>query len=116
MVRSVRVSAETICGAICVYLLLGLTWTAAYSILFTLQHGSFFVAPTHDANGVLTVLDLLYFSYVTLTALGYGDITPITSQARSLAFLEAVTGVLYLAVLISRLVGLYAARAAEDVR
>jgi len=51
--------------------------------------------------------DLLFFSFVTLTTLGYGDITPVTSAARSLAVIEAVFSVLYNAILIARLVGLY---------
>ena len=48
-----------------------------------------------------------HFSFVTLTSLGYGDITPVTDHARSLAFLEAIVGNLYLAVLVARLVGMY---------
>jgi hypothetical protein len=51
--------------------------------------------------------DLIYFSYVTLATLGYGDITPISAYARSSAILEAVAGPMYIAVLIARLVGLY---------
>jgi voltage-gated potassium channel Kch len=51
-----------------------------------------------------------YYSYVTLTTLGYGDITPISTQARSLALLEAIMGPLYLAILVARLVGIHIAQ------
>jgi len=51
--------------------------------------------------------DCMYYSYMTLTTLGYGDIVPMTAHARSVSILEAVSGVLYVAVLIARLVGLY---------
>lgn len=54
-----------------------------------------------------TLADFLYYSFVTLTTLGFGDITPVTARARSLAVLEAVTGVLFVALLIARLVGMY---------
>ena len=55
----------------------------------------------------MTYSDFLFFSFATLTTLGYGDITPITTQARSFAIVEAVYGVLYSAILIARLVGVY---------
>jgi voltage-gated potassium channel Kch len=54
-------------------------------------------------------LDLLYFSYVTLATLGYGDVVPITDGARSLAVLEALGGTVYLAILVARLIGLHLA-------
>ena len=105
VVRSTRVTSETLYGAISAYLLLGLTWMTGYSLLEVMNPGSFAVSAA--AGGALTALDLLYFSFVTLTTLGYGDITPVTSQAQSLAFLEAVSGVMYLTVLVARLVALY---------
>ena len=70
----------------------------------------------HNLDQVVNFSDLVLFSYATLTTLGYGDITPVTSPARSLAILEAVFGVLYSAILVARLIGLYrpAARPAAD--
>jgi len=59
--------------------------------------------------------DLFYFSFVTLTTLGYGDIVPLTAKARSLAMMESITGVLYLAVLVSRLVAMYGSAESHQI-
>ena len=104
-----RVSADTLAGAGCVYLLLGWIWWFAYVGLELARPGSFSGVASLDAGGRI---DLLYFSFVTLTTLGYGDITPSSPRGMSLASLEAVTGVLFLAILIARLVGVY--RAPEE--
>lgn len=98
-----EVTADTLYGAACVYLLSGLTWSLLYGLVELLHPGSF---QTASGQGV-TWSDLLFFSFVTLTTLGYGDITPVSSPARSLATVQAVFGVLYNAILIARLVGLY---------
>lgn len=95
-----RVTGERVTAAICVYLLLGLLWASAYALLLTSQSGALRFPEGSDAHAVT------YFSFVTLTTLGYGDITPVHPLARSLAFLEAATGVLYVAVLVARLVAL----------
>ncbi len=100
-----RVTDDVIYGAIAVYLLLGLTWGSTYTYLESVHPGSFQVAYTTEASGQPGFSELLYYSFVTLTTTGYGDIVPLTSQARSLAFLEAVSGVLFMAVFISRLIG-----------
>jgi hypothetical protein len=73
----------------------------------TAQPGSFYVSSAQNLDHMINWSDLMFFSFVTLTTLGYGDITPVTSAARSLAVIEAVFGVLYNAILIARLVGLY---------
>ena len=80
----------------------------------TIQPGSFFIRPEQNLDGILSQADFIYYSFATLTTLGYGDITPATSHVRSLAILEAVTGTLYIAVLIARLVGLYGSNTASD--
>jgi voltage-gated potassium channel Kch len=97
-----RVDAERICAALCVYLLAGIAFGGLYAALESSAPGSLRGAPTFALG------DAVYFSFVTLATLGYGDITPAASAARALAVLEAVFGQLYLAVLIARLVGLYA--------
>ncbi len=101
-----RVNHEVIFAAICVYLILGILWSFAYDILDIVQPHSFSgLTNDHQRKD-----DLYYFSYVTLATLGYGDIVPLTRPARSLAIVEAVTGQLYLAILISRLVGMHVAQ------
>jgi hypothetical protein len=102
--RQEDVSSETIYGAIVVYILLGLMWVFLYNITEILHPGSFSVAAVLDAESKKV---LYFFSFVTLTTLGYGDITPVSAPARSLAMVEAIVGQMYLAVLIARLVGMH---------
>ncbi|MGA9753203.1 MAG: ion channel [Acidobacteriota bacterium] len=98
-----RVSAHMIVGVVCGYLLMGLAWGSTFSFLETLAPGSFNL----DGSAQPVASQLLYFSFVTLATLGYGDITPATDGARSLAVLEALLGQLYLAILMAGLVGVY---------
>jgi Ion channel len=100
--RSGPVNSYRIQGAIAVYLLFGIFWAHAYHITDVLHPGSF----NSSAGNVSNVLDWAYFSFVTLSTVGYGDITPVRPIARVLAMGEALTGQLYLAVLIARLVAM----------
>jgi len=105
VIQADRVDAEMIYGAIAGYLLLGVIWAMLYTVVETLQPGSFTLTGTGEAPRPWD--DLLYYSFVTLTTLGYGDVLPLSSRARSLAVLEAVTGVFYVAVLVARLMSLH---------
>ncbi len=107
--QSRQITRESIAGAICAYLLIGATWADAFSVLEILIPGSFSGVTNVDLIGNFEaarfrVAQFHYFSFVTLTTLGYGDITPLTRPARNFAALEAIFGQLYLAVLIARLV------------
>ncbi len=111
-----RVSAESIFAALCVYLLLGVAWAHAYSIIDIIEPDSFRFTSTDDGTasmrfGGVTFVNPVYYSFVTLTTLGYGDIVPLSPTARMFAVVEAITGQLYLVVLVARLVGLNIARA-----
>lgn len=99
--RPGRVTHLRIQGAIAVYLLFGVFWAHAYHIAATLVPGSF-AGPAELTN----VSGWAYYSFVTLTTVGYGDITPVSQVARTLSIAEALTGQLYLAVLIARLVAM----------
>ena len=100
-------------AALCVYLLAGFAWSMAYVATYLINPESFAGDPVDDlqlarqqsadASGAFKVFT--YFSYVTLTTLGYGEITPVSNGARALVMLEAVGGVLYLAVMVASLVG-----------
>ncbi len=108
VIQSEEVTAEVIYGAICVYMLLGLIWGMFYFGLESFQPGSVQINPGSSPTEGL-VSHCVYFSYVTLTTLGYGDFSPLSAGARALAMVEALTGQLYLAVLIARLVGTHVA-------
>ncbi|MDX2475490.1 MAG: potassium channel family protein [Candidatus Krumholzibacteria bacterium] len=102
------VTLDTIGYALCTYILLGTVWTLFYAPVAELDPHAF--SQPMDQPGSTPGAMLVYFSFVTLTTLGYGDISPVSNLARSLAILEALTGTLFLAVLISRLVGSYSSQ------
>jgi len=104
VIKSRDVTAEILSASICVYLLIGLTWATLYVIVNMFYPGSFIDT---DGKALQDGPDFLFFSYVTLTTVGYGNIEAITDQARSFASLEALTGQLYLTVMVARLVGLH---------
>jgi hypothetical protein len=107
VLKSERVSWEKIAAAICVYLILGLIWALMYSILYSLFPGAFNIG-----NPLMS--DFVYYSFITLSTLGYGDITPLIASAQALSYVEAITGQIYLAVLIAGLVGMHIANPKED--
>jgi len=108
VLHSGRITTDKIFAAVCVYLLIGYAWTFSYALLDELNPASFLaLSPASAHDYVSHVLQLRYFSFMTLTTVGYGDIVPRSSPARTLAVLEAVTGQIYLTVLVARLVGLH---------
>lgn len=109
IVMAERVNHDVISGAIAVYLLMGIAWSVVFVLIEGLAPGSFSLG---EADRGTVWGQLLYFSFATITTLGYGDVAPLSPVARIWAILEAVCGSMYLAVLISRLVGLYAPEAA----
>ena len=104
------VTVDTILGAVVAYLLAAIVFTFAFEIVELLQPGSFSGIPA-EARSHRSELgsSMLYFSFVCITTMGYGDIVPVSDIARPLAVLEGVFGQLYLAVMIARLVGLHIA-------
>jgi voltage-gated potassium channel len=108
--RATEVTTDTILGAIAVYLLMGVAWAPIYSLIEILQPGSFGPKVVEGEEG-----SFFYFSYVTLSTLGYGDISPRTAPARAFATLEAIAGQFYLAVLVARLVSLQLIHASTPV-
>ena len=98
-------SANRIIGAVCVYLLLGVIWALAYSLLEFAVPGSFSGFTPWTDRGWDS--EWLYFSFVTMTTLGYGDLLPISSSARAMAYLQAIFGQFYIAILVAGLVSAY---------
>lgn len=107
VLRDKKVTSDTLYGAICVYILIGLTWSFFYVLVVTNSHDAFYINPANNHDNIINWNDLSYYSFVTLTTLGYGDVTPVAPIARSLAYLEAILGQVYLTIIIARLVGLY---------
>ncbi len=107
IIRSKEVDSEIIFGSICAYLLIGFMWGGIYLLIETVYPGSFFIDAAHNIDNKTNYGDFLYFSFVTLATLGYGDISPVTPLARNVSIIEGIIGVFYLAILVARLVGLY---------
>jgi len=112
--RAPRVNSEVLCAGISGYLLLGLLWMFAYALVSEMVPGSFAFNIGTSSTGPLERFNAYYFSFITLSTVGYGDITPYSHPARALATAEAMTGTLYMAVLISRLVALYSSQTPES--
>src|SRR5262249_1260599 len=113
VLRAKTVTGDIVCGALCVYLLIGLIWAFLFLLLESVHPGSFRLE-----EGLTTATDLtsarsahiaifMYFSFITLSTVGYGEILPLTPPAHGLAALEGIIGQFYMAVLVARFVGLY---------
>jgi hypothetical protein len=102
-----RPNSETIFGALCLYLLLGFTFAGIYGMVATFQPDAFYLDPRTNLHDIPDRFDFIYYSFGTMTSLGAAGITPVSSLARSFSILEAILGVLYLAVLITGLIGAY---------
>jgi len=106
------VDTQRITASVTVYLSLGLVWTFPYALIELFQPGAFELPHRAVGDGVVRpgiLSDFLYFSYVSLTTVGYGDIVPVSKPARTLSILEAITGQIFLATVVARLVGLQVA-------
>ena len=118
VLRSKSITTDTILGGICVYLLLSLAWTVLFSMLEVVAPGSFATAAgsvsASPRTSGLVVPDLLHYSMFIITSMGPGYVQPMTRVARAWTGLAAITGQLYLAVFIARLVGLHASQLHRD--
>ncbi|QEF96279.1 Ion channel [Stieleria maiorica] len=110
------VDANRIVGAVSIYFLIGLAWAYVYALIELVSPGSFKMASgtTIMETRPGFVNEFIYFSNVTLTTLGYGDVVPLSSPARMFATLEAMIGQLYVAIVIARLVGLQISQSANE--
>jgi hypothetical protein len=101
-----QVTIDTIKGGISVFLLIGFLWTLFYRILYIFDSSAF----SQSVKSIDLFKSMFYFSFTTITTVGYGDITPVSDFARTLANLEAIIGIMYPSIFIARLVGLYTAQ------
>lgn len=102
-----EVTADTISGAACVYLLIGITWSLAYALLEYVAPGSFHFSMPIKTIRLTNTSSFSYFSFVTLTTVGFGDITPVSKGAKLLVIMEAILGQLYIAIFLARIIGSY---------
>ncbi len=103
IVRRDTITVDIISGAITAYLMMAVLWAFIYDILYTLDPSGFNLPQRLAHDGRV----MLYFSLVTLTTLGYGDISPVSPMARSWVVLEALVGQIYLVVVVAMLVGMF---------
>jgi Ion channel len=109
LIQRKKVTREVLQGAICVYLMIGFLWGILYKMIYLFDASAFSnISPENY------IRKLNYYSFITLTTVGYGDITPQNSLAMSLANIEAIIGQLFPAIIIARLVSLYEAEKKED--
>jgi len=104
---NLSITSETIFGALCVYLMNGVSFASIYGLVSHLQSSAFRLDPAVNRHTIPDRFDFIYYSFGMMTQLGAAGITAVTDQARSLSVIEAILGQLYLAVLISRLVAAY---------
>jgi hypothetical protein len=107
VLRAKQVDAEVLCAGISVYLILGLLWGLAYTLVAEMNPNAFSFSTPSETAATMSGFTSIYFSFITLATLGYGDITPASNVARMLAMLEAMTGTLFVGVMIAHLVSLY---------
>ena len=98
-----EITMDQLFAAVVIYILIGLTWGNFYSMTDSISPGAIDFGSPSDQSDISN--NYMFFSFVTLTTLGYGDMLPVSPFAKSLAILESVTGVMFVAILISRLVG-----------
>ncbi|MGH3052248.1 MAG: ion channel [Gaiellaceae bacterium] len=108
VLRHRRITYETVLGALCAYVLIGLLFAFLYLAVSDLRDGAFFVQPGPHSQG-----EFLYFSFVALTTLGFGDLSPSVGLPQALTVLEALFGNIFLVTLVARLVTLWVRQSPE---
>ena len=101
--------AETIFGAVCIYLLIGFSFARLYALIAIIQSHAFYLDPAINLHDLPAGFDFVFFSFGSMTTAGAGGILAVSPEVRSVAMIESILGVLYLAVMISRLMGAYRA-------
>ena len=101
------IDSHIISSAISIYVLVGIFWYLLFMFLLMIDPDSFYI---RNFNPEMVSIDMIYFSFTTLTTLGYGDITPVSYTAKMWSITEAMMGVMFLAIMISRVVSLFGSK------
>ena len=107
-------TVDDLFAATCIYVLMAMLFACVYASLELLAPGSFAVPAAYGTNGAASYWDLLYFSFTVLTSTGFGDSHPLARQARAVAVIQQVVGVMYVAILIARLTGMTRLRRSHE--
>lgn len=107
IIRSKKIEFQIVSSAISIYVLIGIFWYLLFMLLLMIDPDSFYI---RNFNPEMLSVDMIYFSFTTLTTLGYGDITPVSYTAKMWSITEAMMGVMFLAVMISRVVSLFGSK------
>jgi voltage-gated potassium channel Kch len=110
ILRAPRVNSEVLCAGLSTYLMMGLLWSFAYRLVAEIDPHAFAITVNAIPNEPIVGFKAIYFSLITLSTVGYGDIVPVSNIARMLSAMEAIVGTLYITVFIARLVALYSAQ------
>lgn len=108
IIKTRQVTQNTLYASVCVYLMLGLLWASIYGLINELVPGTVFKGALFEHNQ--TTNEIIYFSYTTLTTLGYGDLILTSPVGRIMSILEAIIGQLFIAFMVARLVTIYTTR------
>ncbi|MFI5047208.1 MAG: potassium channel family protein [Acidimicrobiia bacterium] len=111
IIRHETIGAETILGAVCVYVLLGIAFAGVFAAVDDMDHGTFFAQGHTAASNV----EFLYFSFITMTTVGYGDLSPATDAGRVIVTFEALLGQVFLVTLVARLVSMYGVQRSTSI-
>ena len=114
ILREKRITLSTLYGAISIYLLMGLSWGFLYNLIEIANASAFAFQGMERMTETIREQSFIYYSFVTLTTLGYGDITPVSEVAKTFSWLEAIVGQIYVTVLIAHFVGVHVAQSVKN--
>ena len=112
--RAGRVTLDSILASVVAYQLIGFFFAQVYTMMMLLDPTSLHLPGNTASSAEVAQIDMIYFSFVTLATLGYGDIVPVTSLARSVAIIEAMVGQFYVAVVVAVLVSAFVSQKVQD--
>ncbi len=104
------IKAQEIYGAISIYLLLGFMFTQIYEVILVIDPAAISFDPKNFGGNALQVGDVIYFSFITLATVGYGDVVPAIPVARAFCVIESITGIMYVAIFIAKFVSIHSGR------